>query len=185
MKRSSIIFLCFALLLSSLYSSAASKTDSAKMNMVYDLSNLRRPSYEVGFTDYEISASGAIDRTASIDFVADLSTLKFKPYSGLYLSYYFKENDKVGIYLELNGNLVSSDSSDELIYKVSFKDSELGEIYSNSDDAFKVRDVSATSRVGDINYGSIAFDIEVVDSFSKIYSNNLSSSMTIRVMSEV
>lgn len=180
MKRCALIVIAIAVLLSGL---CAVDDNSVQMTMTFNTVGLMRPEYKVGFTTSSIT-SNAFKNSDKAEFKADYSTQTFKPYSDLYLSYYLRDNDKVTIYLELDGNLKSPDGVGELKYKVTFSDSTIGYVSSDSaDKSLKIKTVEAATKVGQERYASLPFTI-YVDSFASLPSTTLSSSMTVRVQSE-
>lgn len=182
MKRCALFVIAIAVLLSGL---CAVDDNSVQMTMTFNTVDLMRPEYKVGFTTSSIT-SDAFKNSDKAEFKADYSTQKFEPYTGLYLSYYLRDNDKVAIYLELDGNLKSPDGVGELKYKVTFTDSTIGYVSSDgTHNPLKIASVPAATKVGQVTKGSLPFTIEVIDSFASLPSTTLSSSMTVRVQSEV
>ena len=183
MKRCALIVIAIVVLLSGLC--AVDDNNSVQMTMTFDASKLKRIKYEVGFTEFEITSEGFSNSPSpTATLVADYSTQTFKPYD-LFLSYYLRDNTKVAIYLELDGNLKSTDAVGELKYKVTFTDSTIGYVSSDgTHNPLKIASVPAATKVGQVTKGSLPFTIEVIDSFASLPSTTLSSSMTVRVQSE-
>lgn len=180
MKRCALFVMAIAVLLSGLC--AVDDNNSVQMTMTFNTVGLMRPKYEVGFTKSEITSEG-FSNSDTATLVADYSTQKFEPYD-LFLSYYLRDNDKVAIYLELDGNLKSTDGVGELKYKVTFSDSTIGYVSSDgTNNPLKIASVPAATSVGQVRYASLPFTIHV-DSFASLPSTTLSSSMTVRVQSE-
>ena len=182
MKRCALFVLAIAVLLSGL---CAVDDNSVQMTMTFDASKLKHPEYKVGFTESVITSEG-FDNSLTATLVADYSTQTFEPYNGLYLSYYLRDNDKVAIYLELDGNLKSTDAAEGLSYEVRFTGSSIGSVSSDgTNNPLKIASVPAATKVGQVTKGSLPFTIKVIDSFASLPSTTLSSSMTVRVQSEV
>lgn len=181
MKRCALIVIAIAVLLSGLC--AVNDNNSVQMTMTFNTVELMRPEYKVGFTTSSITPD-TFKNSDKAEFKADYSTQKFEPLN-LFLSYYLRDNTKVAIYLELDGNLKSPDGVGELKYKVTFSDSTIGYVFSDSaDKSLKIKTVEAATSVGQEHCESLPFTI-YVDSFASLPSTTLSSSMTVRVQSEV
>lgn len=178
MKRCALFVIAIAVLLSGLC--AVDDNNSVQMTMTFDASKLKRPEYKVGFTKSEITSEGFSNSTTAT-LVADYSTQTFKPYD-LFLSYYLRDNAAVAIYLDLNSNLTSDDGS-SLAYIVTFNDGH--SVSSNgANKSLKIASVPAATSVGQFTMGSLPFTI-YVDSFASLPSTTLTSTMTVRVQSEV
>lgn len=177
MKRCALIVLAIAVLLSGL---CAVDDNSVQMTMTFDASKLKRPEYKVGFTTSSIT-SDAFKNSDKAEFEADYSTQTFKPYD-LFLSYYLRDNTKVAIYLDLNSDLTSAAGS--LAYKVTFKEDGRSVSSNSADKSLMIKIVEAATKVGEEHCESLPFTI-YVDSFASLPSTTLSSSMTVRVQSEV
>lgn len=183
MKRCALIVIAIAVLLSGLC--AVDDNNSVQMTMTFNTVELMRPEYKVGFTKSEITSEWFGNSSTTAILEADYSTQKFEPLN-LFLSYYLRDNTKVAIYLELDGNLKSTDAVGELKYKVTFTDSTIGYVSSDgTNNPLKIASVPAATSVGQVTKGSLPFTIEVIDSFASLPSTTLSSSMTVRVQSEV
>ena len=177
MNICALFVLAIAVLLSGL---CAVDDNSVQMTMTFNTVDLIRPEYIVGFTTSSIT-SNTFENSDKAEFKADYSTQKFEPLN-LFLSYYLRDNAAVAIYLDLNSNLTSDDGS-SLAYIVTFNDGH--SVSSNgANKSLKIASVPAATSVGQFTMGSLPFTI-YVDSFASLPSTTLTSTMTVRVQSEV
>ena len=179
MKRCALFVLAIAVLLSGLC--AVDDNNSVQMTMTFNTEALRRPEYKVEFTESKITSEGFGNSSTTAILEADYSTQTFKPYD-LFLSYYLRDNTKVAIYLDLNSDLTSAAGS--LAYKVTFKEDGRSVSSNSADKSLQIKTVEAATSVGQEHCESLPFTI-YVDSFASLPSTTLSSSMTVRVQSEV
>ena len=179
MKRCALLVIAIAVLLSGLC--AVDDNNSVQMTMTFNTEALRRPEYKVGFTESKITSEWIGNSSTTAILEADYSTQTFKPYD-LFLSYYLRDNTKVAIYLDLNNDLTSAAGS--LAYKVTFKEDGRSVSSNSADKSLMIKIVEAATKVGEEHCESLPFTI-YVDSFASLPSTTLSSSMTVRVQSEV
>ena len=117
--------------------------------------------------------------------------MKFNDYGGestenpLYISYKFKENTKVALYLELEGNLKDKLDKTSLKYKVSFNNGTEQSLESaDAQTSIGVKTFEDKAKVGSVEFGSIPLIISAVDTFEDAVTRKLSSTMKLIVRSE-
>lgn len=165
---------------------------AASMTVRLDLSEKRDAQYAVAFTSDTITNySDEITNIADISLVPNISTMKFNDYGGesvdnpLYISYKFKENTKVALYLEIEGNLKDKAAKASLKYKVSFNNGTVQTLESaDSQTSISVKTFEDKAKVGAVEVGSIPLTISAVDTFEYAVTKELSSTMKLIVRSE-
>ncbi len=165
---------------------------AAHMTVRLDLSEKRDAQYAVAFTSGKIADySDDIANIKDISLVPNISTMKFNDYGGestenpLYISYKFKENTKVALYLEIEGNLKDKAAKASLKYKVSFNNGTEQSLESaDSQTSISVKTFEDKAKVGAVEVGSIPLTISAVDTFEYAVTKKLSSTMKLIVRSE-
>ena len=164
------------------------------MQVSLDLREKRDAEYAVGFTRKEIKKySDVIVNVSDISLTPNADTMMFEDYGGnsgddsLYISYKFKENTAVSLYLYLDSGLkVENDDSIDLKYKVSFNDGSVDKVLESGKDQtyVEVKNFEDKAVVGATEVGSYPITISAVDTFEYAVTKKLSSTMKLIVRSE-
>lgn len=162
---------------------------AASMTVRLDLSTKRASEYAVAFTSNKISSySDELTNVNTITLAPDTTTMKFKDYGGddkLYISYKFKENTAVALFLEVESSLKDADNKASVKYAALFDNGSVQRL--ESDDAqtsIKVKDFEDKAVVGSTEVGSIPLTISAIDTFESAVTRKLSSTMKLIVRSE-
>ena len=163
---------------------------AASMTVRLDLSKKRASEYAVAFTSNKISSYS--DEMANLDEITltpDTTTMKFKDYGGtdnnLYISYKFKENTAVALFLEVESSLKDAGNKASVKYAALFDNGTVQRL--ESDDAqtsIKVKNFDDKAVVGSTEVGSIPLTISAIDTFESAVTRKLSSTMKLIVRSE-
>ncbi len=163
---------------------------AASMTVRLDLSTKRDSEYAVAFTSNKISSyNDTMTNLDEITLTPDTTTMKFKDYGGtdnnLYISYKFKENTAVALFLEVESSLKDADNKASVKYAALFDNGSVQRL--ESDDAqtsIKVKDFEDKAVVGSTEVGSIPLTISAIDTFESAVTRKLSSTMKLIVRSE-
>ena len=165
------------------------------MQVSLDLREKRASEYGVGFTKNAISEySDEITNVEDIKLTPNAGTMKFEDYGGkdggdnsLYISYKFKENTDVSLYLYLDSGLkAAGDDSINLKYKVTFNYGSSDKVLESGNDQtyVEVKRFEDKAVVGATEVGSFPLTISAVDTFEQAATKKLSSTMKLIVRSE-